>query len=55
MQQRPVSQIRRDLRANLDAVALGQEMRDPAVIAHFEREAAAMERELDLRLSLVEA
>lgn len=53
MDRRGAAAIKRDLRANLDAVALGREMRSPEVIAHFEREAEAMERELDLCLALV--
>lgn len=46
---RTLNQIKRDLHACLSSAALGREMRDPEIVAHFEREARALERELELR------
>jgi hypothetical protein len=45
---RPRAEIIRDLRAAWDLVAVARETGDAATVAHFTREAQAIELELDL-------
>lgn len=46
---RTLNEIKRDLRACLSSAAFGVEVNDREIVQHFEREARAMERELELR------
>lgn len=51
MERRTLKDIKHDLRANYANAGIGRQMKSASVQEYFLREARAMERELELRLT----